>query len=318
MQRRVEFVVPGELAGGGLAELLARRFPYHSCAGWCDKIGRGLITLNGGVAGPDSIVRAGDRVGYDVTDMVEPPVDFTVEIVAEDRELLVVSKSGNLPCHPSGRHFNHTLWAWLKSEYGMKQPYLVNRIDRETSGLVVVAKTREAAAYCGRQFSMRTVVRSYQVLVEGCNFPDKVECCGWMTSDTKSAVRKKRCLVIGSASESKGVDGGEWAETSFRLQRQCGEVALVEALPRTGRLHQIRASLLALGYPVVGDKLYGVDDEIFLRFISGRMSRDDRVRLRLERQALHATVLSMRHPADGGVVTYSAPLPGDMGAICGV
>ncbi len=103
---------------------------------------------------------------------------------------------------------------------------------------------------------------------------------------------------------------GETCCTGFRLMRSVSGMSLVRATPRTGRLHQIRATLYNLGYPVVGDKLYGVDEQLFLRFIDGQLSEDDYLRLRLSHQALHAWKLPFV-PPDGEHVTIEAPIPGD-------
>jgi len=104
----------------------------------------------------------------------------------------------------------------------------------------------------------------------------------------------------------------EWAETKFRLIKQCGDIALIEAAPHTGRLHQIRATLLAMGCPIVGDKLYGVDETLFLRFCKDTLTDADRARLRMDRQALHASGLRFHHPKFGRPVTIDLDLPEDM------
>jgi 23S rRNA pseudouridine955/2504/2580 synthase/23S rRNA pseudouridine1911/1915/1917 synthase len=273
----------------------------------------------------------------------EPPVDFNNGIVSDDDDLLLVNKSGYLPCHPGGRYFNHTLWAWLKKEQGLTDFTFVNRIDRETSGLVVIAKNKAASENCRKQFSGRKVVKRYKALVEAMDFPVEIETAGWLVADVNSAIRKKRKFVsvdnedallarqagslryVPQASslpkETQQSDlsavalakaDAEWAETKFRLIKQCGDIALIEAEPHTGRLHQIRATLLALGYPIVGDKLYGVDETIFLRFCKGELTDQDRARLRMDRQALHASGLSFHHPKLGRPVTIDLDLPDDM------
>jgi 23S rRNA pseudouridine955/2504/2580 synthase/23S rRNA pseudouridine1911/1915/1917 synthase len=260
---------------------------------------------------PGVILKLGDTLRYDVSDIPEPPVDPTFRVVSDDPQVLVVDKSGNLPCHPGGRYFNHTLWALLKAQYGLVDPVLVNRIDRETSGLVIIGKTPEASQSLWKQFVAHRVVKRYTVFVEGV-FPERLEAAGWLTADPVSAIRKKRRFVAGAPGSAPKEKGDEWAETLFDRVRLCDGFSVVTASPRTGRLHQIRATLLSLGYPVVGDKLYGVDETLFLRFCDDALTEADRLRLRMRRQALHADYLRFYHPRFGALTELSVPLPPDM------
>lgn len=312
MKREMVFEVPETADGTAAADFLAARFPYQDRAGWCDRISAGAVAINGLPCAPDSSLKTGDRLSYVPDHRPEPPVDFNIGIISDDEDLLLVNKSGNLPCHPGGRYFNNTLWAWLKKERGLDDFTFVNRIDRETSGLVVIAKNFAASENCRKQFSSRKVVKRYKVLVESSDFPEELETAGWLVSDTESAIRKKRKFIQGGSSNTLPSSDAEWAETKFRLIKQCGEIALIEAEPHTGRLHQIRATLLALDCPIVGDKLYGVDESLFLRFCKDTLTDADRTRLRMDRQALHAAGLSFRHPKFGRLVVIDLDLPDDM------
>jgi 23S rRNA pseudouridine955/2504/2580 synthase/23S rRNA pseudouridine1911/1915/1917 synthase len=312
MKREMVFEVPESADGTAVADFLAARFSYQDRAGWCDRITAGAVTVNGQPCAPESLLKTGDRLAYEPDNRPEPPVDFNIGIISDDDDLLLVNKSGNLPCHPGGRYFNHTLWAWLKKEQGLTDFTFVNRIDRETSGLVVIAKNFAASENCRKQFSGRKVVKRYQALVEATEFPAELETAGWLVADTESAIRKKRKFISGGSSGAPPSADAEWAETKFRLIKQCGDIALIEAEPHTGRLHQIRATLLALGTPIVGDKLYGVDETLFLRFCKDTLTDADRARLRIDRQALHASGLSFRHPKFGRPVIVDLDLPVDM------
>jgi 23S rRNA pseudouridine955/2504/2580 synthase/23S rRNA pseudouridine1911/1915/1917 synthase len=312
MKREMVFEVPESADGTAVADFLAARFSYHDRAGWCQRIAAGAVTINGRPCAHDLLLKTGDRLSYEPDNRPEPPVDFNIGIVLDDDDLLIVNKSGNLPCHPGGRYFNHTLWAWLKKERGLDDFTFVNRIDRETSGLVVIAKNFAASENCRKQFSGRKVVKRYKTLVESADFPAELETAGWLVADTESTIRKKRKFISGGSSGAPPSADAEWAETKFRLLKQCGNIALIEAEPHTGRLHQIRATLLALGFPIVGDKLYGVDETLFLRFCKDTLTDADHARLRMERQALHAAGLSFRHPKFGRPVTIDLDLPDDM------
>jgi 23S rRNA pseudouridine955/2504/2580 synthase/23S rRNA pseudouridine1911/1915/1917 synthase len=138
---------------------------------------------------------------------------------------------------------------------------------------------------------------------------------GHLFPDLRSPVRKKRRFC---AEGTRPPDrDGEFCETLFRGIRHRDGLSLVEATPITGRLHQIRATLLGLGYPVVGDKIYGPDDTLFIRFIEDRLTASDRTRLRLPRQALHAAGLAIRPPATMVSLVFDAPLPEDMASMIG-
>jgi 23S rRNA pseudouridine955/2504/2580 synthase/23S rRNA pseudouridine1911/1915/1917 synthase len=254
--------------------------------------------------------------------------------VFEDKDVMVVNKPANLPCHPAGRYFNHTLWAWLKTRHGVESPALVNRLDRETSGLLLVAKNAAAEAKCRTQFLQRAVVKRYTVLVEGA-FPDALRATGWLMPDPGSGVHKRRRFepqseipalegcpeggVGSSVGNGKPVrrhaaPSREWAVTDFRLLRIVNDLSVVEAVLHTGRLHQIRATLHSLGFPVVGDKIYGPDPMMFVRFCTDELTADDWRRLRMTRQALHSMELEFIHPATGQQLHFEAPLPADMAA----
>jgi RluA family pseudouridine synthase len=313
MKRQMRFQIPYDRAGVALLDFLVARFPYHTREGWEERIRDGRVRVNGRRAAPADALAARDVVEHDAADAAEPPVTLDVGVVFDDRDLLVLNKPGNLPCHPGGRYFNHTLWAVVKQRFGVAQPTLVNRLDRETSGLVLVAKTPEAARGCRAQFEGRHVAKQYVALVEGL-FPEQVDATGCLAEDAASPVVKKRIFrPVDRAAEQRGE--GEWVETLLLRRAVHGPVSEVEARPVTGRLHQVRATLSGLGFAVVGDKLYGVDPELFLRFCRGELTDADRVRLRMDRQALHAAHLRLRHPRNGRWLELEAPLPEDMGAL---
>ena len=314
MTREMTFTIREKDAGKALELFLADRFTYHSEAEWRGLIDGGRVGLNGCTAVSGVVLREGDVLRYDATDIPEPPVDKTFSVVSDDPLLMVVDKSGNLPCHPGGRYFNHTLWALLKKNYGLIDPVLVNRIDRETSGLVMIGKTPAAAQNLWKQFVAHKVTKRYTVFVEG-EFPERLEVAGWLSADPLSAIRKKRRFTVAEAGSAAPFKDAEWSETVFERVRVCAGFSVMTALPRTGRLHQIRATLLSLGFPVVGDKLYGVDETLFLRFCEDALTTEDRLRLRLRRQALHADYLKFTHPRFGAVTELTAPLPADMAGL---
>lgn len=292
-------------------DLLAARFTYHSREEWKDRIGSGLVLINQRTADPVRILVSGDTLVYRAPLLEEPPVDTSFSILFEDPHLLVVDKPANLPCHPAGRYFENTLWTLLKSRFSSGHLTFVNRIDRETSGIVLLARNPEAALHCRQQFESRQVHKRYAAIVEG-RFPSgELEVAGYLIRDDKSPIRKKLRFLPRASSEEIPA-GGKVCTTMFHRTLFRSGLSRVDAFPETGRPHQIRATLLALGYPVVGDKLYGVDETIFLRFIKGGLTGHDRERLRLPRQALHAAELGLRHPVTDEPLLFRAPVPPDL------
>lgn len=313
-RRRAELRVGPEADGQTLLRFLAGRFRYLDRAGWSDAISAGRLRINGNPAGPGDILRSGDRLVFEMDDLPEPPVRTDYRIVHRDEHLVAVDKPGNLPCHPGGRYFRHTLWHLLRQREGIEKPRFLHRLDRETSGVVLAANTAEAARAGRESFVSGAVRKIYQVLVEG-RFPaGTIRAAGWMAGDPDSLVRKRRRFFP----EKDGIrppdgDGDvRYCRTTFRLQARRGPLSLVAAVPKTGRLHQIRATLSALGFPVVGDKIYGVDETLFLRFLADELTAADRNALRLPRQALHAAALHLPHPSTGRSLRLRAPLPAEM------
>ena len=258
------------------------------------------------------------------SDDFEPPVDATFTILFEDDALAVVAKSGNIPCHLAGSYRTHTLAHVLAECAGFHDLHWVNRLDRETSGIVVVAKSAEAASRLGRALMRGRFVKRYIALVRCGSVPtqtdDWTSVSGTLYPAHGCGVRKMRLFVpegesppdpkSGAAIVPKGP--GQRCETRLRLQERRRDFALVEAEPVTGRVHQIRATLRALGMPVVGDKLYGPDPGIYARLCEDALTDADRAALLLPRQALHASSIAFPHPFTGQTIRAEAPLPPDM------
>lgn len=300
IRRSISFVIRKENAGGALIDFLAARFTYHSREDWLRLIDENRVT-----APNPKILSPGDAIVYTPEEIPEPPIDPNCAIVYEDELIAVVNKSGDLPCHPGGRYFNNTLWALLKEKYGIPEPGFVNRLDRETSGLVLIAKTRPAEKNLRSQFAQHLVGKSYIAFVSGIATGPRTA-TGTLGPDPDSVIRKKQKFT-------PSADGT--SETSWEPLAVHRDITELKVMPKTGRLHQIRATLLACELPIVGDKLYGSDETLFLRFCQGALTDADRAALRIRRQALHAAELSFRHPAFGRQVSFTAPIPEDLRAL---
>ena len=306
-EKRIIRSCPGpESQGQRLDVWLASRFTYRSRAEWQTAVRSGEILLNGSGVRPSRILHGDEIIDFQLPDRPEPPVRSDYRILAEFPQYIVVDKPGNLPVHPSGCFFNHTLLMLLRRDCGSVYP--VNRIDRETSGIVLFARTSGAAARLSSLLSGPSVRKKYLVYVHGDFPPEPLRAAGWLVPDRKSSIRKKRCFTFEKNSDPES----ENCDTEFLRIKQFGPLSKVECTLHTGRLHQIRATLFSLGYPVVGDKLYGLDEKIFGRFADGKMTEADKRLLQIDRQALHAYELKLTDPFDGKEKCFSAPLPEEL------
>ena len=303
MQERTISTTAGpELEGVRLDHFLTERFTYQSRTGWQSVIRAGRIAVNSIRVRASRRLHAGDVITFDVRGIAEPEVDPSYTVVLDRPGFLVVSKSGCLPVHPSGCYFRNTLLMLMRERYG--ELSVVNRLDRETSGLVVLAKDAETAGVLNGLFASRQVEKTYLAAVFGAFPAGTVVKNGWLSPDPVSLVRKKRRFT----ETDPGTEDAEPCATEFTCRKTCGQYSLVECRPHTGRLHQIRATLCSCGFPLVGDKLYGPDDTVFLRFTEDAVTDADRAALVLPTQALHAWRLRFRLPGtDEAVACESAP-----------
>lgn len=281
-----------------LVEYCAGRFTYFTRDQWSQEISDGKCLLNGIVADdPAMMLKGGETLAWDGSSIVEPEVDRGITILYEDEWFIAVNKTGNLPVHPSGRYYHHTLTALLENRHG-RRVYPVHRIDRETSGVVLLAFDGKSVSQLARALSAGT--KEYLALVHGV-FPDGETVVDLpLGQDNDSTIDKKRKAWPG---------GTETAVTRFCRILTVDDISLVRCFPETGRLHQIRTHLQSAGFPIIGDKLYGRDENAFLDFIRNGWSPELSARLLLPRQALHAARLIFIHPQSKKQIRLHAPLP---------
>ena len=250
-----------------------------------------------------------DRPRHDSTIEAE---DISLNIVYEDAELLVVDKPAGLVVHPGAGNFHGTLVnavAWhLKDlpSYDPNDPEvgLVHRIDKDTSGLLLVAKTPDAKRKLGVQFFNKTTRRSYNALVWGHFAEDEGRIEGNIGRDPRDRLRMK---VFDPVS---GI--GKPAVTHYRVLERFGYVTLIECMLETGRTHQIRAHLRHIGHPLFADERYGGTEILRGNRSSPYKSFIQNCFKLCNRQALHARTLGFRHPTTGREMDFCAPLPRDM------
>lgn len=291
-------------AGKRVDRFLAASFPYRSRTQWAALVKAGRILINDLQSRPSRPLQAGDVLAYTPGRRPEPRVSRTYRVLFEDDWLLAVRKPANLPVHPSGRYFHNTLLLILAAERGegldTTQLRIVHRLDRETSGLILFAKGREAASSLSGQFENRAIRKEYLALVHGTPGQDRFVVDAPIGLDLASPIRKAQTV------RSDGLR----SRTGFRVLSRGPDHTLIAARPYTGRLHQIRVHLRHAGYPIVGDKVYGRDPTLFLRFVADELTAEDRAALMWRRQALHAWKLAFRHPASGEKTNLRAPVGG--------
>jgi len=308
-RRQLYSHVPEAEDGSALPDYLAAHFSRFDRAGWVQAVEAGLVTVNDRPASPDMNVKRHDRVGYYPPETPEPDAELHYRVAYEDADFLVIDKPGNLCMHPTGPFFRHTLWHLVGSRYG--EIRFVHRLDRETSGLVIAARTRRAAAAMDN--GNTPVHKEYLALVNG-DFRGRVHAEGYLVHDRTSAVRKKKRFVFADSPEADAARLDPAAETAvtdlIEESRVPPDMTLVRAVLGTGRQHQVRATLFSLGFPLAGDKLYGPDEQLFLKIATRDLKEDDLKKLKFGRQALHAAVLEFRHPFTSELLRFESPFPG--------
>jgi 23S rRNA pseudouridine1911/1915/1917 synthase len=300
---RLELLVPPlEDGGQRLDRWLAARVRDCSRSYLQKLIRSGRVLLDGAAAKAAKAIRGGELLEISFPEAeAEPaaePEDIPLAVVHEDEHLLVVDKPAGMPTHPSCGHARGTLanalafhCERLSSLNGPVRPGIVHRLDMDTSGLLVVAKTDAAHRELARQFAEREVRKRYLALVHGAPREPRGEIDKHLGRHPRK--RKKQAVLH---------SGGRQATTVYRSLERLGAFSLLELAPRTGRTHQIRVHLASCGWPILCDGLYG-REQVFPPQVPV-----------LRRQALHAAKLSFAHPAAGGEISFETSPPDDFAA----
>lgn len=298
--------MPHSHDGSTLVDYLARRFRYLDAAQWAERIEAGAVTVDGHAVRPDRVVRRGDRVAY-LPAEPEPFADPRIEVLHEDPAFLVVAKPAHLVCHADGAFRQNTLVWLLAQRIGAvaHELALAHRLDRETSGVVLLARTRAARSAFERQFTAGTVAKEYSAIVHGRVAADRISIDGALARDPGSAISVRRAVVA----------DGKPARTDCEVVARRRDATRLRVVPRSGRTHQIRAHLASIGHPIVGDKLYGRSDDQYLeyvRHVKAGGHPDFGCRLGAGRQLLHAARLEFDHPTRGVRLAFEAAVPDDL------
>ena len=296
-----EIMVPTECAGLRLDAALARLLPEHSRSRLQAWLKDGLITLDGNTAEAKHKVWGGERLSIAVPPaptFIDAAEDIALPILFEDATLIVIDKPAGLVVHPGNGNAHGTLMNALLHHApalaGVPRAGIVHRLDKETSGLLVVAKTLAAQTDLVRQLQARTVKRHYLALLHGMVPHD-----GTVDAPLgRHPVQRTKMAVLKY--------GGKEARTHYLVKERfehCDRCTLVECQLETGRTHQIRVHMASIKHPLVGDPVYG-------KTKCGNPILDA-----FPRQALHAWRLALVHPAEGIEMSWKSPLPEDFATL---
>lgn len=290
--------------GERLDRALSEAYPDLSRVQWQRLIQEGLVTLDGKPLKASLKLAGGETIEAFLPEPVETSLEaepIPLDIRYEDEDIIVINKPAGMVVHPSLGHESGTLVNALLAHCpdlagvgGERRPGIVHRLDKDTSGLIVAAKSDAALRAMQAQFKARTVEKRYLALVHGQFTPPAALLDAPIGRDPRH--RKKMAVVLDSGS---GSAQARPSQTRFRVVTYYSEYTYVECLPKTGRKHQIRVHAAYLGFPLVGDTMYGRHKNEF----------------GLKRHFLHATELSFRRPSDGEVLTITAELPAELAAI---
>ncbi|HPM80717.1 MAG TPA: RluA family pseudouridine synthase [Candidatus Anammoximicrobium sp.] len=309
----VELTVDVAGVGQRLDAYLAEHFPRHSRVQLRRTISAGGVAVDGKHLKAAYRLRLGERVTIVVPEVPRQrpqPEDIPLDILFEDDWLLVVNKPPGMVVHPARGHWKGTLASavahhcdQLSSVGGPTRPGIVHRLDRDTSGVILVAKNDRAHLDLTSQFERRTTEKEYLAIVIGA--PDRDRDIIAQPIGVHPYQREKMAIRAGHATTRQ-------AETFYEVQRRFRGFALIRVHPKTGRTHQIRLHLAHIGCPVLCDRLYGGRTQLTLgEVLTGR--EDDRVLL--ARQALHAHRIKLVHPQTNAEIEFTAPLPDDLTAV---
>ena len=289
--------VSRDFAGWSVLAYYAKRYRHSEASVWEARIVAGEVRVEGRVVSPMYLLRAGESLCYARPPWEEPDVPLEIEVLYEDAEVLAVAKPSGLPVMPAGGFLQHTLWWQMRERYPKDPPIPVHRLGRGTSGILLLARTAQARASLSQQLRQSTaghkpMRKSYRALVGESDLPAQFV--------VDAPIGKVEHPLLGQIYAAH--PQGAYAYSEGRvLGRRSGET-LVEMIIATGRPHQIRIHLAVMGFPLLGDPLYGVGGQVILseelRGSEGaEISEDERVALPGDGgYALHACQVVFQHP----------------------
>lgn len=316
-----DFFTGEDCLGLRLDQYLAHRFPDYTRTFLKNLIKNGQIEVDGKKVKASTKLREGSQILVTLPELEEfhiKPEKMPLDIVYEDTSLVILNKASGLVVHPAKGHNTGTLVNALVAHFeelssiNNYRPGIVHRLDRFTTGLLVIAKNNQAHAVLAKQFEKRETQKEYLALVEG------------NLSVEEGIVALPLAMDRRNRQKMSVSHGGKPAETSYRVLAKYPNMDLVHVFPKTGRTHQIRVHLKHQECPIIADSLYGAKELLVKEDIWQRMSSKEKeehkstfdsyfegIDLLMDRQALHAWKISFQHPENGKTVTFTAPLAKD-------
>ena len=311
METVLQCRVPAQAAGEPLAGWLAARFRYLDEAQWRQEIAAGRVRRNDACARADERLAGGETIAY------HPPAAPVrelppISIVHADPDFVVVDKPPHLVAHTEGAFAQNTFLHALALQHNGGAPFhLVHRLDRETSGLLLLARDPAATARLQACFTSGGVQKRYLAVVHGRVPTTTATIDAPIGAAPGSSIAARRGVVPAGTPKARA------ARTSLRVLELFAAHTLLELTPHTGRTHQLRVHLEHLGHPLVGDKLYGRTDAQYLEYVAHLKAGGEptwNARLGAGRQLLHAAGLTFAHPRSGATLTLEVAPPADFGA----
>jgi 23S rRNA pseudouridine1911/1915/1917 synthase len=292
-----QFLVEGECGGWRLDRFLRKKIPRLSRTR-VQRVIRGECWIDGRPCKPSSVVTAGQRVTFRRPAPVEPEAPRELPVLYRDEAVYAVDKPAGIAMHPTAKWHFSTVTAVLREKFPGEELQITHRLDLETSGVLLVARSYEAAVALKRAFAKRRVHKRYVALVHG-------------ALEGEGVIDAPLALAGGLVRVKMAVrEGGLPSRTRWRARGRYGEYTLVDCWPETGRQHQIRAHLDHIGHAIVGDKLYP-DERVFADYQDHGWEAVAN-RLPMARQALHAAEVRFPHPTTGEEVVIESALPADV------
>lgn len=332
----VRIVVEARAHGWRVDHYLSRLFPNYSRALFQRALEQKSVVLNGLAVKASRRLRVNDVLDVrlpELPDISLPPEDIPINIVFEDDFLVVLNKSANMITHPGKGHYRGTLagalqfhFNQLSSVAGQLRPGIVHRLDKDTSGVIVIAKNNQVHSRLSEQFEQRTTVKEYRAIVWGEVAADRGIIDTHVRINPKHREKMQVCEAEGNARQ---------AVTHFEVAERFRGFTFMHLKPKTGRTHQLRVHMSHIGHPIVADDLYGGGKCVRMADVDGSLVQAERETLLsrkaesaakkagfdsvvdtfedvlIRRQALHAFRLSFQHPVSGIPMTFEAPLAAD-------
>ena len=329
-------IVEARAHGWRVDHYLSRLFPNYSRALFQRALEQKSVVLNGLAVKAARRVRVNDVLDVRLPELPDsslPPEDIPLDIVFEDEHLVIINKPANMITHPGKGHYRGTLAGALQFHFnqlsnvaGQLRPGIVHRLDKDTSGVIVIAKNNQVHCRLSEQFEQRTTVKEYRAIVWGEVAQDRGVIDTHVRINPKVREKMQVCEAEGNARQ---------AVTHFEVAERFRGFTFMRLMPKTGRTHQLRLHMSHIGHPIVSDELYGGGKCLRVADVDGSLAQAERETLLsrkaesvakksgfdsvvdtfddvlIRRQALHAFRLSFRHPETGIPMTFEAPLAAD-------